>query len=177
MSLIELMFAMAILAVGLCSLSILFVFASQTNNKNSKATSSTMLAQRVLEQISAQHPDSLQVITLTDCAGTPWTVRTVGDIGPAGIGAQVVTVASDPFYGGLDPAQAYAAIPPGYAMQYADCAPNGRQAVYDVRWNIVNLDPYTRLITVSARQTSPSNQLGGRLFFLPVTLRGIGGMQ
>lgn len=87
-----------------------------------------------------------------------------------------MTSTSDPFYGGLDPTQAVSAIPAGYAMQYADCAVNGRQTVYDVRWNIITLDTYTRLITVSARQTSPSNQLGGRLFFLPATLRAIGGM-
>jgi prepilin-type N-terminal cleavage/methylation domain-containing protein len=176
MSLIELMIAMVILAVGLGGLSTLFILASETNNKNSKATSSTMLAQQVLEQISAQHPDSIQVITLTDCTGNQWNVKTVGAAAPAGAGAQIVTATSDPFYGGLDPAQAYAAIPAGYAMQYTDCAANGRRTVYDVRWNIVTLDPFTRLITVSARQISPSNQLGGRLFFLPATLRGIGGM-
>lgn len=176
MSLIELMFAMVILAVGLGSLSILFIFASQTNSKNGKATSSTMLAQQVLEQISAQHPDSVQVITLTDCAGNQWNIKTVGAAGPAGVGAQIATAAGNPFYGGLDPSQAYAAIPAGYAMQYSDCAVNGRATVYDVRWNIITLDAYTRLITVSARQTSPSNQLGGRIFFLPATLRGIGGM-
>jgi type II secretory pathway pseudopilin PulG len=176
MSLLELMFAMTILAVGLGGLAVLFIFASQTNNKNSKGTSSTMLAQQVLEQISAQHPDSTQVITLTDCAGNQWTIKTVGDVAPAGTGALIVTSASAPFYGGLDPSQAYTAIPAGYAMQYVDCGANGRQTVYDVRWNIMTLDAYTRLITVSTRQTSPSNQLGGRLFFLPATLRGIGGM-
>jgi type II secretory pathway pseudopilin PulG len=175
-SLIELMFAMRVLAVGLGGLSVLFIFASQTNNKNSKATSSTMLAQRVLEQISAQHPDSTQLIALTDCAGNQWTIKTSGSGAPAGSGAQIATSPSDPFYGVIDPAQAYDAIPTGYAMLYSDCAANGRQAMYDVRWNIMNVSPYARLITVSARQTSPSNQLGGRLFFLPANLRGIGGM-
>ena len=140
MSLIELLFAMLILATGLGGLSVLFIFASETNNKNSKATSSIMLAQQVLEQISAQHPNSTQVITLTDCAGNQWTVNTVGAVAPAGAGAQIVTSTSDPFYGGLDPTQAYSAIPAGYAMQYADCAVNGRQTVYDVRWNIITLD-------------------------------------
>jgi len=61
-------------------------------------------------------------------------------------------------------------------MQYTDCGVGGRQTVYDVRWNIITVDQYTRMITVSARQVSPSNQLGGRLFSLPTTLRGIGGM-
>ena len=176
MSLIELLFAMVILAIGLGALGSLFIFASETDNKNSKATSSTMLAQKVLEQISAQHPDSVQPITLTDCAGNVWNVNTAGSPAPAGTGALVVTSVSSPFYGGLDPSQAYAAIPAGYAMQYTDCATGGRQTVYDVRWNIITVDQYARMITVSARQISPSNQLGGRLFALPVTLRGIGGM-
>lgn len=46
---------------------------------------------------------------------------------------------------------------------------------YDVRWNVLNIDTYTRLITVSARMVSPSNQLGGKVYALPVTVRGIGG--
>ncbi len=128
MSLIELMIAMLILAVGLGGLTVLFIFASETNNKNSKATSSTMLAQQVLEQISAQHPDSTQVINLTDCAGNQWTVNTVGGVAPAGVGAQIVTTASDPYYGGLDPAQAYAAIPAGYAMQEAGRSRRARRS-------------------------------------------------
>lgn len=176
MTLVELMFAMVILAVGLGALNILFIFASETDNKNSKATSSTMLAQKVLEQISAQHPDSIQVISLTDCAGNAWNINTVGSPAP-GTGARAETDTSSPFYGGLDPSQDYAAIPVGYAMQYTDCGVGGRQTVYDVRWNIIAVDQYTRMITVSARQVSPSNQLGGRLFSLPTTLRGIGGMQ
>jgi prepilin-type N-terminal cleavage/methylation domain-containing protein len=177
MTLVELMFAMVILAVGLGALNILFIFASETDNKNSKATSSTMLAQKVLEQISAQHPDSIQVISLTDCAGNAWNVNTAGSPAPTGTGAKVETDTSSPFYGGLDPSQDFAAIPEGYAMQYTDCGVGGRQTVYDVRWNIITVDQYTRMITVSARQVSPSNQLGGRLFSLPTTLRGIGGMQ
>jgi prepilin-type N-terminal cleavage/methylation domain-containing protein len=162
MTLVELMFAMVILAVGLGALNILFIFASETDNKNSKATSSTMLAQKVLEQISAQHPDSIQVISLTDCAGNAWNINTAGSPAPTGTGARVETDTSSPFYGGLDPSPDYAAIPVGYAMQYTDCGVGGRQTVYDVRWNIMTVDQYTRLITVSAGQVSPSNQLGGK---------------
>jgi hypothetical protein len=135
------------------------------------------LPKRFLEQISAQHPDSIQVISLTDCAGNAWNINTAGSPAPTGTGARVETDTSSPFYGGLDPSPDYAAIPVGYAMQYTDCGVGGRQTVYDVRWNIMTVDQYTRLITVSARQVSPSNQLGGRLFSLPTTLRGIGGMQ
>ncbi len=61
-------------------------------------------------------------------------------------------------------------------MQYVDCGAAGTQSIYDVRWNVINIDTYTRLITVSARQLSPANQLGGKVYSLPVTLRGIGGV-
>ncbi len=60
-------------------------------------------------------------------------------------------------------------------MQYVDCAFGGSVSNYDVRWNVINIDTYTRLITVSARQVSPANQLGGKVYSLPVTVRGIGG--
>lgn len=175
MSLIELMIAMLVLATGLGALTILFIFSSESDNKNSKSTSSTMLAQRVLEQISAQHPDSIQVITMTDCAGNAWNINTVGAAAPFGLGATIDANAGSPFYGNIDPAQNFAAVPAGYAMRYTDCGGN-RQTQYDVRWNIININQFTRLITVSARQISPANQLGGRLFDLPANLRGIGGM-
>jgi hypothetical protein len=60
-------------------------------------------------------------------------------------------------------------------MQYVDCGAAGAQSTYDVRWNVINIDTYTRLITVSARQTSSSTQLGGAIYAMPITLRGIGG--
>jgi hypothetical protein len=60
-------------------------------------------------------------------------------------------------------------------MQYVDCGAGGTQSSYDVRWNVINIDTYTRLITVSARQVSPSNQLGGMMYAMPVTLRSMGG--
>ena len=44
MSMIELMIAMVVLAIGLGALSSLFVLASATDNKNSRATSSALLA-------------------------------------------------------------------------------------------------------------------------------------
>lgn len=175
MSLIELMIAMLVLATGLGALTILFIFSSETDNKTSKATSSTMLAQRVLEQISAQHPDSVQVITMTDCAGNAWNINTVGAAAPAGVGATINVNGGSPYYGYIDPTQNFGAVPAGYAMRYSDCGGN-RQTQYDVRWNIININPYTRLITVSARQISPANKLGGRMFDLPANLRGIGGM-
>jgi prepilin-type N-terminal cleavage/methylation domain-containing protein len=181
-TLIELMVAMAVLAIGLGALAPLFMSVSLSNNKNSRNATATMLAQLVLDQISSQSPNSTATIFVTDCVGNVWAVATTGGAAPLGVGANLDTTSTDYSYGGIDPTQAYSAVPPatatnpGYAMQYVDCGAAGTQSIYDVRWNVINIDTYTRLITVSARQLSPANQLGGRVYSLPVTLRGIGGV-
>jgi len=176
MSMIELMIAMVVLAIGLGALSSLFVLASATDNKNSRATSSALLAQKVIEQINAQNANSTSTITMTDCAGNQWNVLGAGGAAPLGTGATLTTNAASPYYGGVDPTQGFAAVPNGYKMQYVDCAVNGRQGVYDVRWNVITLSQYARMITVTARQLGPANRLGNKLFALPVTVRTIGGM-
>jgi prepilin-type N-terminal cleavage/methylation domain-containing protein len=181
MSLIELMIAMVVLAIGLGGLFTLFMAASLSNNKNSRSATATLLAQLVLEQIRSQSPNSTATILLTDCAGNQWAVATTGGAAPNGAGAALDTTATDLAYGGINPNQLYSTIPPatsavaGYAMQYVDCGAGGTQSSYDVRWNVINIDTYTRLITVSARQVSPSSQLGGVVFAMPVNLRSIGG--
>jgi len=180
-TLIELMIAMVVLAVGLGALSSLFLTATLSNNKNSRSATATMLSQLVLEQISSQSPNSTATIFLTDCVGNTWAVATTGGAAPAGAGATLDTLSTDYSYGGIDPNQAYASIPPGtsvtpgYAMKYVDCGTGGTQSTYDVRWNVININTYTRLITVSARLLAPANQLGGAVYSLPVTVRGIGG--
>ena len=176
MSMIELMIAMVVLAIGLGALSSLFVLASATDNKNSRATSSALLAQKVIEQINAQNANSTSTITMTDCAGNQWNVLGAGGASPIGAGATLTTNAASPYYGGIDPTQAFAAVPAGYKMQFVDCAVNGRQGIYDVRWNVITLSQYARMITVTARQLGPDNKLGNKLFALPVTVRTIGGM-
>jgi type II secretory pathway pseudopilin PulG len=181
MSLVELMVAMTVLSIGLGALSILFMSAALSNNKNSRGATASMLAQRVFEQISSQSPSSTATIFLTDCAGNQWAVATTGGAAPGGTGALLDTAPTDYNYGGIDPTQGYTTVPPatstvpGYAMQYVDCGAGGTQANYDVRWNVINIDANIRLITVSARQVSPSNKLGGMIYAMPVTLRGIGG--
>jgi type IV pilus assembly protein PilV len=176
MSMIELMIAMLVLAIGLGALSSLFVLASGTDNKNSKGTSAALLAHMMIEQISAQSANSSANMVITDCQGNQWVVATAGAPAPNGAGALLVTNSASPYYGGIDPAQNFATVTAGYGMLYVDCAVNGRQATYDVRWNVVTLGPFTRMITVTGRQVSPAGQLGNRLFSLPVTLRTIGGM-
>jgi len=177
MTLIEVLMAMVILAVGMGSLLILFLGATNSATRNSKDTSGTLLAQMVLDQVSAQHPNSNATITLTDCASNQWTVATAGGAAPSGAGANLDQNAASLSYGSIDQTQQYITIPANYAMQYTDCDANGHQNVYDVRWNVMTVTANsTRMITVSARQANiASNQLGNARFAIPVTLRGIGG--
>jgi prepilin-type N-terminal cleavage/methylation domain-containing protein len=178
MTLVELMIAMAILAVGLGGLVNVLVVAMETDNRNSKDTSATLLAQMVLEQISAQHPNSNLPISITDCAGNAWTISTTPGSSPNGAGATLVTNSSSSGYGGIDETQAYSNITANYAMKYVDCGGVGNVGVpttYDVRWNVMTVDAnYSRLITVSTRP-SGANALGGIQFALPVNLRMVAG--
>lgn len=177
LSLIEMMIAMVVLSIGMTGLMALFLQATYSNNRNSKDSSATFLAQMVLEQISAQDPNSTATISITDCAGNVWTVASAGDVAPNGQGANLVSSSGNMAYGGIDQTQAVSSIPQNYEMQYTDCGTNGQQNTYDVRWNVMTISANTtRLITVSARQlNAPSSQLGGARFAIPVTLRGIGG--
>ena len=178
MTLVELLIAMSILAIGLGGITNLLVVAMATDNRNSKDTSATLLAQMVIEQISAQHPNSSASIAVTDCAGNSWTIATAGGASPSGTGAALVTSSTNSAYGGIDQTQAYSAVPAGYSMKYVDCggvSDTGVPTTYDVRWNVMTVDTnYTRLVTASARQLGAS-ALGGITFSLPVTLRAVTG--
>jgi prepilin-type N-terminal cleavage/methylation domain-containing protein len=174
MSLIELMIAMVVLAIGLGGITILLTGSIASNNKNNHDTTATLLAQMVLEQISGQHVYSNQTITITDCPNTAWTIAT--DPGAAGTGNGAKLKAD----GTIDFTQSYTTLTAnGYAMQYVDCSTaGGIKTTYDVRWNVmsVSTNTSTRLITSAARPMSSNvNQLGGVFFALPVNLRGIGG--
>lgn len=173
MSLIELMIAMLVLATGLSAVTIMLAGAMASNNKNSRDMSATLLSQMVMEQISSQHVYSNATINITDCAGNSWTIATAPGAVGTGNGA---TLNSD---GSIDFTQSYSTLlASNYAMQYVDCSTSGgQQTAYEVRWNVMNVstNTSTRFITVGARTAiSNVNQLGGKFFAYPVTLRGIG---
>jgi Tfp pilus assembly protein PilV len=174
-SLIELMIAMLVLAIGLGALTTLITACMVTDTRNSKDTSATLLAQKVIEELSAQNTNSTNAVTLTDCAGNNWTIpATQGAVAPAGQGATLATSASSPYYGGIDFTQSAGAVPAGFSMQYVDCSVNGAQTTYDVRWNVMTVTANsTRLITASARQRGSTTN--GLRYALPVTLRAVGG--
>ena len=169
-SLIEMMIALVVMAIGLLGMNLMFITAMATNNKNSHDTSATMVAQMVMEQITAQPSNAAATITVTDCAGNARTVATAGAVSP-GAGATLLTTGAN--VGTIDQLAAQVA---NYSMTYVACAPPGssEQTSYDVRWNVMTIDSDTRLVTVSARQLN-GTQLGALRFAVPVNIRSIGG--
>jgi len=173
--LIELLIAMVVLAVGLGGLMVLLVSAMYTNNVARTDTTSTMLAEHVLEQISAQPANAANNLDVTDCAGTDWNIATAGAAKGGGSGANGGNGANLTGAGQVDWTQAHGAIPAGYAMNYVACGTGGRQMIYDVRWNVITMTNYTRMVFVSARPKG-SPTVGGLRYVVPVNLRTIGGM-
>lgn len=179
-SLIEMMMALLILAVGFGAIATLLITVMAINGRNNRDTTATLLAQKVIEQIASVNPAAVNSVTISDCQGNTWTVNTTDAAGPSGAGANLVTSSSSVYYGAIDQTQSYSNIPSGYAMQYVDCTNSGNSipTTYDVRWNIMTLRAgSTRLITASARPvSSTASQLGGKLFAIPVNLRSVGGL-
>jgi type II secretory pathway pseudopilin PulG len=175
-TLIELMIATLVLAVGLSALTTVFVGSMLTDNRNSKDTTATQLAQKIIEELTAQNVNATVAVTLTDCVGNVWTVpATQGLPAPNGQGAALMNNAASTYYGGIDFTQPLGNVPAGFAMQFVDCDPNGQRTTYDVRWNVMTMTANnTRLITASARRLGTISQ-GGLVYAVPVTLRAIGG--
>jgi Tfp pilus assembly protein PilV len=176
-SLVELVIAITVLAVGMAGLAVLFSTAIMNNSRSKGDTSGTMLTQTVLEQIAAQPANLAANLTLTDCntaGATVWPIATTGVASP-GSGATI-----DVATGAIDFTQAYAAVPANYKMQFVACGNGGRQMTYEVRWNITTITANTRLITVSARPLAAASAAGNQnqalLFAPPITLRTIGGL-
>jgi Tfp pilus assembly protein PilV len=175
MTIVELMIACVVLMVGMLGIAVLFSTAATATSHTKLDTGGTMVAKMVMEQLSAQDPNSTAAISLVDCGGTSWSMTTTPGASPSGAGASLDSSASSITYGGIDFTQAAVN---GYSMNYQDCGTNGQVTTYDVRWNVMTVSSiggitYTRMITVAARQKGNSNR--GSYFAIPVTLRTVAG--
>jgi type II secretory pathway pseudopilin PulG len=177
---LELLIAIIVLAIGMGGLLVLLVSAMYTNTRAGNDTSSMMLAEHVLEQISSPMAEDDGSLSINDCAQTAWTITTAGAVKGGGTGANggngaaLIAAAGTPADGTIDWTQSYASVPDGYKMQYVACGAGGQQITYDVRWNVIAMSDYSRMIFASARPSGGG--LGGLRFVMPVTLRTIGGM-
>ncbi len=166
MTLIELLIALSIGAVGLTAVISLFVAAMANNSRSQRDTTATLLAQSVLEQIVLAGTNNVANIGLTDCLGNNFVINTTGGAAP-GAGAALTAG------GNIDFSQAA----PGnnYRMVYNVCRANGQTSQFDVRWNVLDMNTsgltvYTRQVRISAK---PIGTTAANSYILPVTLRGV----
>jgi prepilin-type N-terminal cleavage/methylation domain-containing protein len=163
-SLIELMVAMGVLAVGLLGGIAVIAVAAANNGRSRLHSTASTLAQSTMERIVAIPKSAVGTAAETkvsDCAGNTFTIETAQG------GSPLIT--SGAFVGSIDFSQ-----PPvdNYSMLYSMCSP-GTTAGYDIRWTI-DAGPTlsTQLVTVSAK---PIFAAGAAQFTLPYTLRQLRG--
>lgn len=183
MSMVELLIAMMVLAIGMMGSMILVRTAIVNNNRNKLDTTATALAQMVLEQINSvpvtPPPGVLPNINIKDCAGVP---RTINPNSAAAPGAGAALIQNGYNAGNIDFTQDFSVpLANNYAMLYIPCGPAASQVTYEIRWNITTIQPpgdptaFTKLVTVSARKQIATTTSALPFFSVPVTLRGIAG--
>jgi prepilin-type N-terminal cleavage/methylation domain-containing protein len=172
-TLLEMVFAAAVLGIGLLGLLGLITTAIATNNRNKLDSTSTLLAQMTAERIATIAANATTSVTITDCnpstGSASHTVSTTGSTTGAG--------ANLDGSGNVDFTQSFASVTSGYAMLYYACAAStgDRAAVYDVRWNIKTLTTDAKLVTVSARRNGTSTSIPV-FFAVPANLKLIVGL-
>jgi len=170
MSMIELIMAMALLAVGMAGAMILISSAISSNNRNKLDTTATVLSQMMMERLVAAGAKASTSFTVTDCQSNSLTVDPSGSA--AGKGAALSGNSID-FSTAPNPTI-------GYSVNYQSCGAGANAATYNIRWHVkvlqgTDTDPYTKEIIVATRQVGAggtgSNQL--KFFAPPVTLRTV----
>jgi len=187
MTLIELMIAMTVLAIGLPACLMMVLVGMQANSRNKTDTTATILDQEIIEKFSTlkQYPKPT-FIAIYDCAlsgasGNIHNASLGAGAAPGGSGAALYTGASASEVGNIDWTQAAPALATsttqGYAMEYRTCSGD----IYEVRWNVMEISPNPNsrisLLTASARPRSAVQaDAGGAtnraiLYARPVTLK------
>ena len=187
-SLIELMAAMFVLAIGLLGGMIVIVTAIASNARNRFDTASVALAQSTMDRIIVLSAGAAgQTTTMTDCNGTANTLTTtpggapLTNLAPGAGGFSTVSNGNQV----IDFTQAPVA---GYQMLYTMCAagatdglPTGNPQVYDVRWNIqavagtFNNQEMVLVAAKNVSETGNGDQNQSRYFAMPITLRALRG--
>lgn len=186
MSMIELMIAMTVLAVGMLGGVVMILAGVQSNTRNKTDTTAVVLDQEVLEMFATlkNYPTTGNV-AINDCGLIGANIHNAsvveGTQAAGGAGAVLYTAANAPLPSQVGDINWTVAAPTfatplvtGYAMKYQTC--NGD--TYEVRWNIMQVDANPAggdsrisLLTVSSRQTAAANAHASILFSNPKTLR------
>lgn len=172
-SLIEMMIALVVLAVGLIGSMAVVAVAIGGNYRARNDSASAALAEMVAEKISAVPVCAVgcgaaATVNLTDCAGNVHTINVSGT--NAGSGANLNS------NGNIDYTQGSGAVTAGYQMQYAVCGvKTGAQANYDVRWNVKTLPSNDEAFVVVGAQMVNSNKDNSTISAPAVNIRTIAG--
>ena len=183
LTMLELLIAMAVLAIGMTGAMGMILAGIQSDARNKNDTAAVVLDQEILEQFATyqNYPAAGGFITINDCSTGATASHEAGAAGgaaPTGNGATLYTTGTAPFpasVGDIDwtqPAPTFAtAGTVGYAMNYQTC--NGD--IYEVRWNVMLVDAESNIaqLTVSSRQISAAASRVPMLFSIPTTLRTI----
>lgn len=165
-SLLELMIAMAVLAVGLLGGIAVICAATASNGRSKLNTTAATLAESTLEKIlaiPAGTTGAAAQTSISDCAGNTFAVRTDHD--PDDANNPALTDAGA--FGGVQVNFSQPQLN-GYSMNYVVCS-TGAGVTFDVRWRVdLGPTPSTQLVTVSALPKTG-------LFTRPVTLRSLRG--
>jgi Tfp pilus assembly protein PilV len=179
MSMVELLIAMTVLAVGMIGSMVMIQLGMQSNSRNQNDTEAVALDQEILEKFATlKNYPKTGTVTITDCGtgANQHLASLVQGASPNGAGATLYTTGNAPTPGQAGEIDWTAAAPTlatagtaGYAMQFKTCTND----VFEVRWNVMDLPNTSRLslLTVSARQTQVANSHSGMLYSVPVTLR------
>jgi len=186
MGLIELMIAMTVLTVGMLGSMVMIVTGMESNTRNKRDNSATILDQELLETFATlkNYPQT-GTVTIYDCAPSGSNAHLAslvqGTYAANGAGATLVTTGTAAQnIGDIDWTQATPTLATstvaGYAMMYQTCGGE----IYEVRWNVMDANAGAlpagdvsriSLLTVSSRLTANQNGANGMLFALPTTLR------
>jgi prepilin-type N-terminal cleavage/methylation domain-containing protein len=179
LTLIELMIAMVVLAVGLVGIMAIVVASLSGNSKSRTDTGATMLAQMVIEQMADVPANANTILTVTDCAGTVWNINTGAG---GGLNPALKATSNYPAWavGDIDfnVASTYGAAPgTGYGMSYVACNTNGSAGItYDVRWNVQSTGITKRVVVAARVRGTAGTTAGGAnsiYFAIPAQLKTV----
>jgi type II secretory pathway pseudopilin PulG len=184
MSIIELLIAMTVLAVGMMGCVIMLLAGIQSDSRSKTDTAALVLDQEILEMFATlnNYPNA-GTVKVYDCGLSTGNANahsaSLGQgAAPTGNGATLYTTTTAPLPGNVGDIDWTQATPTlatfgtaGYAMDYQTC--NGD--TYEVRWNVmeVNTNPNSRisLLTVSARQVAAAHSHDSMMFAVPTSLK------
>lgn len=185
MTLLELLIAITVLAIGMLGASGMIIAGIQSNTRNKTGSTAVVLDQEILETFATykNYPTTGYVV-MTDCGSSVASANAhnaaVVDSTGVGSGATLYTTATAPLPSQVGDINWTVAAPTlatstvsGYAMQYETCSGDK----YEVRWNITAVNPNASgnakasLLTVSSRQVAAAGSRSSVLFSNPTTLR------